>query len=169
MRAKNRAEHSFSAEVLLPLIFFSKTQIIYVIPVIFLAVGTLLIFLELLRLQPRSTTSAVYIFGLAVLGGAGWTCAELPPYWIWSVHMLIPCAAWKPTDMQRAKPRLFGFKKYSKRRIQELVRALFFFGIGSGALFFICENFQGVASWIFAIAALLFFEIIFSKIKGRQK
>ena len=169
MRAKNRAEPSFSAEVLLPLIFFSSVQLFYAVPFIFLAAGSMLIVLELIRSQPRPTISAVYMFCLAALGGAGWIGAEIPPYWIWSTYLLIPPAAWKPTDMQRAKPRLFGFKKYSKRRIQELTLALFFFGVGSAALLYIRKSFQGAEVWIFAIAALLFFEIIFSKIKGRQK
>ncbi len=169
MARPSHAKHFSVSEALLPLLFFSGASLFYAAFLIpFMAGMTLLIF-EILRRRPRSALSAVYLFWLAVCGGLGWFTAAIPPYWVWSVHLLVSESAWAPSEAQRAKPFLFGLKKYFKRRLLELAAALIFFIAFATILTLLRQNFHGGSYWTAAIFMILVAEIVLAIFRRRAK
>ncbi len=169
MKLSSRGGWISAAEVFLPLLLFADGKIFLAAGILPFAAALVLTLLELLR--PRTNDTWHYFFYLILLmllGGAGWAFANLPPYWIWSLHLLLPMSAWKPSPRQRAKPALFGFKKYLNRRASELV-----FMLGSGLLFVAAammmrEKFSILVMWISAVMLAAIIEALEAQTRGRK-
>ena len=151
------------------MLFFSGAAPFYAALLIPFVAGTTLIILEILRRQPPPSLSAIYLFWLAVCGGLGWFLAAIPPYWIWSVYLLIPETAWAPSDAQQTKPFLFGLKKYFKQRALELIRAMIVFLFFAGAVLLLRQKLHGASYWVTGVFVLMISEMIIMGIKGFKK
>jgi|GEM_PF-2871285 len=156
-------------EVFLPLFFFNNEKIFYVAALIPMAAGATLLLFELLRNQARSSLFAFYLFWLAALGACGWLGAGLPPYWIWSVYLLVPGSVWEPSDAQRAQSFLWGLRKYFKRRIFELMAALLFAFIFACFFMGLRQILQGVISWAIILFVGLILEFLFETFRKQKK
>lgn len=165
MNRKSRIKSFSVLEALLPLLFFSGNNLFYAALVIPVVGGLTLLLFELSRPLPRSALFAIYLLWLSGCGALGWWAMQLPPYWIWSVYILIPRTAWEPSDAQRKKPFLFGLKKYQKARVLELVIALAATLAFAGALAWLQLKAEGATIWICGILALVVTEIVLIKLR----
>lgn len=169
MYPRKYAENFSIFEALLPLFFFQGNDLFYAALLIPVVSGVTLFVFELLRSQPRPALFAIYLVWLSVCGALGWFTLDLPPYWIWPVHLLIPKTAWAPSDAQRARPFLFGLKKYMKRRVMELVVALIAAFAVAGGILFLQQKTGGVMLWIFGALALVVMEVILGQLQRLKK
>ena len=172
MQLRNRAEPQrffLILEAVLPLFLLTGISLLYAAVLIPVFTGVTLLVFEMLRRRPRAALSAFFLFWLAICGGLGWFYLAVPPYWIWSVYLLVPETAWAPSDAQQAKPYLFGLKKYFKRRILELIMMLVLFLVCASGAYLLRQRFQSAAYWAATIFMLLIFEIIFGVVWGRKK
>lgn len=145
---------AFSAlEVFLPLLFLSGSSLFIAAAFIPAAAGLTLVLLELVRRQPPFVMNAAYLICLAACGLAGWYFLKVPPYWIWSAHILVSETARRPSEAQRKRPAGFGFKKYAAKRIKELFMVFVAALAAAGSIYFLKEAVSGPAVWMLAILA----------------
>ena len=169
MDRRKSLERFSGIEVFLPLFFFNNEEIFYAVALILIAAGATLLLFEFLRNQARSSLFAFYLFWLAALGACGWLAAGLPPYWIWSVYLLVPVSVWEPSDAQRAQPFLMGLKKYFKSRVFELITAFLFAFIFTFLLIGSRQISQGVISWVIILFLGLILEFLFETFRKQKK
>ena len=174
-----RIKNTVSADFFLPLFLLSDEKIFYAAVLIPLVAGITMFLFEIIRTpaapelqrgeQPRDSLAAFYLFWLAGCGALAWLGVGIPPYWIWSVYLIVPKSIWAPSDAQRKKPFLYGFKKYSKRRIFELVSALAAASVFAGFSVWLRPQFQGAMSWVIVLFVLLICEIFFTTLRRQKK
>ena len=156
-------------EAALPMLFFAGKPLFSVAFLIPLAAGLTFIAFELLRRQSRATLSVAYMLWLVLCGGLGWFFAAIPPYWIWSVHLMVPETVSAPAHAQQAKPFLFGLRKYFKQRVMELGLAAVLFFSFAGAVTLLHQKLSNASYWVAALFLILCAEMIRFAMRGRKK
>ncbi|HCM42202.1 MAG TPA: hypothetical protein DIS66_02670 [Candidatus Omnitrophica bacterium] len=154
MEKRNWPQAFSFLEVFLPLLFYAGHSVFAAAALIPCVAGITLIFLELLRRQPPRLMEAFYMVWLALCGLGAWYGLGVAPYWIWGVHLLISETARRPTEAQRKKPFLFGFKKYAFKRTREFAFVLAGALAVSAALYYLRTCCFGVSVWITGILVL---------------
>ncbi len=164
-----RGENYFGLEIFLPLFLLSDEKMFYAAALFPFVAGTTLLLLEMMRAQSRSALFTFYLFWLAGCGALAWLYAAIPPYWIWSVYLLIPKSVWEPSDVLRKKPFFFGFKKYYKRRLLELATALSVSLVFAVCFVWLRMYFEGPVLWVLILFALLVLEIFLTALRRQNK
>lgn len=152
---KRNLPQSFSAlEVFLPLLFYAGPAVFVAAALMSCTAGVTLVFLELLRRRSPRLIEIFYMLWLALCGLGAWYVLGIAPYWIWSAHILIFETARRPSEAQRKKPFLFGFKKYAFKRTRQVVFIFTGALAVSTAIYFLRECCSGVSVWIAGILVL---------------
>lgn len=169
MNLRKRIEPYSLSEIFLPLIFFTDEKIFWAILLISFSSGLTWVVFDLLKSQPRSAQNAFQLFWFASLGGLGWIFAQIPPYWIWSVYLLVAPAFLLTAEPRSVRPFLFNFKKYGGVRIRELLLGCLFSCAFAGMVLFFHAHYHGIQAWIFSVGILIFWEILSNRIRGLKK